>query len=138
VLDFELLEEDLKELASEVEIKEVLYDPFQATQFSTRMSAEGFEMVEMRATVQNFSEPMKELERAVLKGEFHHDGDPILAWMVSNVVAHFDAKDNIYPRKERPENKIDGVIALIMCMSAQTLRPIEDASIYESRGVRTV
>ena len=40
-----------------------------------------------------------------------------MAWMVSNVVAHLDAKDNIYPRKERAENKIDGVVALIMALS---------------------
>jgi phage terminase large subunit-like protein len=33
------------------------------------------------------------------------------------VVAHLDAKDNIYPRKERPENKIDGIVALIMALS---------------------
>jgi phage terminase large subunit-like protein len=37
--------------------------------------------------------------------------------MVSNVVAHLDAKDNIYPRKERAENKIDGIVALIMALS---------------------
>jgi len=37
--------------------------------------------------------------------------------VVSNVVAHLDAKDNIYPRKERAENKIDGIVALIMALS---------------------
>ena len=37
--------------------------------------------------------------------------------MISNVVAQLDAKDNIYPRKERPENKIDGPVALIMALS---------------------
>jgi maltokinase len=37
--------------------------------------------------------------------------------MASNVVAHLDAKDNIYPRKERAENKIDGIVALIMALS---------------------
>jgi phage terminase large subunit-like protein len=41
----------------------------------------------------------------------------VLGWMVSNVVAHLDAKDNIYPRKERAENKIDGIVALIMALS---------------------
>ena len=38
-----------------------------------------------------------------------------------NVVAHLDAKDNIYPRKERPENKIDGIVALIMAISRAIL-----------------
>jgi hypothetical protein len=28
--------------------------------------------------------------------------------MIGNVVAHYDAKENVYPHKERPENKIDG------------------------------
>ena len=31
--------------------------------------------------------------------------------MISNVVAHRDNKGNIYPRKERDENKIDGPVA---------------------------
>jgi phage terminase large subunit-like protein len=34
--------------------------------------------------------------------------------MLSNVVAKIDAKDNIYPRKEKPEQKIDGIVAAIM------------------------
>jgi len=36
---------------------------------------------------------------------------------VSNVVCHRDAKDNIYPRKERNENKIDGVVALLTALN---------------------
>jgi hypothetical protein len=30
--------------------------------------------------------------------------------MLGNVVGHYDAKENVYPRKERPENKIDGAV----------------------------
>lgn len=73
-------------------------------------------MVEYRQTVQNMSEPMKQLEALVLQGpsKFQHDGNPMMTWMVSNVVCHRDAKDNIYPRKERNENKIDGPVAVIM------------------------
>lgn len=44
----------------------------------------------------------------------HHDGNPALTWMVSNVVAHEDANENILPRKQQPESKIDGAVALIM------------------------
>jgi phage terminase large subunit-like protein len=36
--------------------------------------------------------------------------------MIGNVVGHYDAKENVYPRKERPENKIDGAVALIMAI----------------------
>lgn len=116
VIDFDVIEQDLLADCSRFEVREVPYDPFQATQLSTRMAAQGVPMVEMRPTVLNFSEPMKQLEALVLQGRLHHNGDPVLAWMMSNVVAHMDAKDNIYPRKERPENKIDGVVALIMAI----------------------
>lgn len=116
VIDFDVIEQDLLADCSRFEVREVPYDPFQATQLSTRMAAQGVPMVEMRPTVLNFSEPMKQLEALVLQGRLHHNGDPVLAWMTSNVVAHMDAKDNIYPRKERPENKIDGVVALIMAL----------------------
>lgn len=39
--------------------------------------------------------------------------------MIGNVVGHYDAKENVYPRKERPENKIDGAVALIMAIGRQ-------------------
>ena len=117
VIDFSWIEADLLDMASRFAIQAVAFDPFQATQLSTRMLAEGLPMIEVRPTVLNFSEPMKILEALVLQKKLAHDGDPVLTWMASNVVAHLDVKDNIYPRKERPENKIDGIVALIMALS---------------------
>jgi phage terminase large subunit-like protein len=117
VIDFSWIEADLNDLSTRFEVQAVAFDPFQATQLSTRMLSEGLPMIEVRATVLNFSEPMKTLEALVLQKKLVHDNDPVMAWMVSNVVAHLDVKDNIYPRKERAENKIDGVVALIMALS---------------------
>ena len=138
VIDFGVIEEDLLTDCSRFEVREVPYDPFQATQLSTRMAAQGVPMVEMRPTVLNFSEPMKQLEALVLQGRLHHNGDPVLTWMMSNVVAHMDAKDNIYPRKERPENKIDGVVALIMAIGRALAGDANGgASVYDERGLLT-
>ena len=81
------------------------------------MLEEGLPMIEYRQTVQNMSEPMKILEALTLEGRIRHNGDQLLPWMMSNVVVHLDAKDNIYARKEFPENKIDAVVALIMALS---------------------
>ncbi len=117
VIDFSWIEADLLDMGSRFAIQAVAFDPFQATQLSTRMLAEGLPMIEVRPTVLNFSEPMKILEALVLQRKLAHDSDPVLTWMASNVVAHLDVKDNIYPRKERPENKIDGIVALIMAIS---------------------
>jgi phage terminase large subunit-like protein len=50
--------------------------------------------------------------------------------MMGNVVGHYDAKDNVYPRKERAENKIDGAVALIMAIGLRKL-PDESKQIDE-------
>ena len=131
VIDFGWIEAELIDMASKFSIEAVAYDPFQATQLSTRMLSEGLPMLEVRPTVLNFSEPMKTLEALVLQRKLLHVGDPVLTWMISNVVAHTDAKDNIYPRKERPENKIDGVVALIMALARSMVRAPQEASIYD-------
>jgi phage terminase large subunit-like protein len=114
VTDFDEIENDLRADVSTLEVEELPFDPWQATQLASHLLAEGAPMVEYRQTVQNMSEPMKTLEALVLQGKITHDGNPMMTWMMSNVVCHRDAKDNIYPRKEREENKIDGPVALIM------------------------
>jgi len=135
VIDFDYIEEDLRAISSTYQITEVPFDPFQATQLSTRMLAEGFNMIEMRPTTLNFSEPMKEVEALTLERRLHHTGCPIMTWMISNVVCHTDNKDNIYPRKERVENKIDGVISLIMALGRSITVAPPKKSVYEKRGV---
>ena len=40
-----------------------------------------------------------------------------IGFLIIRTCGHLDAKDNIYPRKERAENKIDGIVALIMALS---------------------
>lgn len=122
VIDLDWVEGEILEDCKRFNPIECPYDPFQATQMATHLMNEGVPVVEVGANVKNFSEPMKELESLVLSGRIHHTGCPVLQWMVSNVVCHVDAKENIYPRKEFPENKIDGVVALIMALNRALLR----------------
>lgn len=113
VIDFERIEHDLQEDFQRFRMVECGYDPWCATELATRMTSEGLPMVEVPMTVQRFSEPMKKFAALVLQKRMRHDGDPILAWMVSNLTAKEDVKENVFPRKERPENKIDGVVGAI-------------------------
>lgn len=119
VIDFEFIERDLMQICDLLDVQAIPYDPHQATQFSTRMLQAGLPMVEYKNTVLTFSEPMKQLEADVIAGKLWHDGCPVMSWNISNVVCHSDAKDNIYPRKAVPENKIDGVVALIMAYGVE-------------------
>jgi phage terminase large subunit-like protein len=117
VTDFDLIEESLIADVSNLLVKEVGFDPHQATQLVGHMLEAGLPMVECRQMVLVMSEPMKFLEALVLQGKLTHDDNPVMNWMISNVVCHRDAKDNVYPRKEREENKIDGPVAAIMALN---------------------
>lgn len=123
VIDYEAVKAAVRADQQRHDLREVAFDPFQGTQLSNELQTEAVVMVEVGATVRNFSEPMKELEALVLQRRLHHDGNPVMRWMVSNVVCHRDAKDNIYPRKQAPENKIDGVVAAIMALNRALLAP---------------
>jgi phage terminase large subunit-like protein len=136
-VDYTVIEDRLKNFVSKYNVKEIAYDPGFAWDFNQRMFAAGLPMVEVRPSIMNYSEPMKEFEAAILSGRLRHDGNPVATWMVSNVVCHRDAKDNIYPRKEREENKIDGVVAAVAAMS-RALADTEGASVYEQRGIITI
>jgi phage terminase large subunit-like protein len=113
-IEFAQIEDDVKLDLEQFSPREYAYDPWKSTYLAQRLSAEGANLIEFRQTVATMSEPMKEFEAAITSGRFHHDGNAILTWMASNVVAKLDAKDNIYPRKEKVENKIDGIVAIIM------------------------
>jgi phage terminase large subunit-like protein len=133
VIDFQQIEDDLMDDAKKFRVEEISYDPWQSEQLAQRLTAAGApSMIEYRPTVQNFSAPMKEIDALVRSGRLHHN-DPILTWMVSNVVCHTDNKDNIFPRKERPENKIDGLVALLMAMGRWMAQQFD--SVYAHRGL---
>lgn len=135
IIDYDLIEDDLRDICKEFDVQSIGYDPWQATQLANNLMKDGLPMVEVKNTVQNFSEPMKQLEAFVVSNKLRPGHNPVLTWMMSNVVAHLDKKDNIYPNKERPDNKIDGVIALIIALSRAILPEESTESIYETRGL---
>lgn len=118
VIDIDQIEADILEMSARFQVIEIAYDPWQAQQMANHLTEQGANAVEYRQTVQNFSEPTKELDALMRSGRLAHryDARAPLSWMVGNVVGHYDAKENVFPKKERPENKIDGAIALIMCI----------------------
>jgi phage terminase large subunit-like protein len=88
----------------------------QAEQLRQNLEKEGIPMVENIMGVRTMSEPMKTSDALILAGRLHHDGDPAMAWMMGNVIGVLDHKQNVYPRKLKPENKIDGPVAAIMAL----------------------
>lgn len=132
IIDFTRILEDIEALQSRIAIAELAYDPAQATMLVTELQNAGITCVELRPTVLNYSEPMKQVEALIRDRKLKHNGDPVMTWAISNVVAKLDAKDNVYPRKERVENKIDPFVALCAAMARAMTLGSGTSSFWES------
>lgn len=135
VIDYDTIEDDLRDVCKMFDVQSVGFDPWQATQMANNLMKENIPMVEVPNQVKNFSAPLKEIQGLVASEKLRPGGNPVMRWMMSNVVGHYDKKDNVYPNKERPENKIDGVVALIIAMARAILHEETASSVYETRGL---
>ena len=123
VNDYDRVEDWIRSEARIFRICDVGHDPWNAQEIVNHLQAGRMTCTEVPQTVQYLNDPMNELEAAVYDGRFHYDGDPILEWAVSNVVAHRDRNDNIFPTKEKAEKKIDPVTALLNAMNRFLANP---------------
>ena len=134
--DFQTIEDDTVDWFRRFRVQSMAYDPWRTTQLAQRLQSSSVPVVEFRSNTQSFSAPTRELEAAIRANRIRHDGNGPLAWCIGNVVGHTDARDNVYPRKARPENKIDAAVALIMAIGRAMQPTIR--SVYETRGLMTL
>ena len=131
IINLQLIEDDARALCESVNVREVQYDPWNATHLALRLMKDDILCVEIPMKTIHLSEPMKWIGALMLDGRFHHDGNPVMAWMMSNVTAKVDANENVFPRKEKPGNKIDGPVALIMAMNRALAEDVESDTVSE-------
>ncbi|MFU3955987.1 terminase large subunit [Pseudomonas aeruginosa] len=127
--DYAFIEADILDLAKQIDLQDSAFDDWQANYLITRLSNTSIPVVDFNQTVKSMSEPMKEVEARVIARTLWHDGNPVMTWMMGNVAAKIDAKENIYPRKENdndPNCKIDGPVALIMAMGRALVAGVDD------------
>ncbi|MDI3895843.1 terminase large subunit [Pseudomonas aeruginosa] len=127
--DYAFIEADILDLAKQIDLQDSAFDDWQANYLITRLSNTSIPVVDFNQTMKSMSDPMKEVEARVIARKLWHDGNPVMTWMMGNVAAKIDAKENIYPRKENdndPNCKIDGPVALIMAMGRALVAGVDD------------
>ncbi|AIY65189.1 terminase large subunit [Pseudoalteromonas piratica] len=139
-IDYREIQDDIVASHLETPCVRVPLDPHGATNLAHHLMDEGLDVVTITQNYTNLSDPMKELEAAVNSGRFHHDGNSILTWHISNVIGkHMPGNDDVVrPIKQKDKNKIDGAVALMMAMGEamyQSAQPQEEDSIYDSGEV---
>lgn len=128
---------DLQEI-DKVRVSEIPIDPSGATALSHDLQDHGFEPISIRQDYTNMSPPMKELEAALAGGRFHHDGNPVLSWCISNVIGKNvpGSDDIVRPTKGDKQSKIDGATALFMAIGRAMLNGrASNQSVYDEEDV---
>ncbi len=121
-IDFALLKDAILEEAREYGPSEIAYDPWRAIGLEQSLTNEGLTMVKIPQTIAHMTSPMDELQAAV-PTRLVHDNNPVMNWMMGNLVAREDTNGNKKPRRENPRNKIDGAVATLNAMNRALAQP---------------
>lgn len=133
-IDYREILEEAKEANRRCPVQCTPLDPHGATNLSHQLADEGLTPVTIVQNYTNMSDPMKELEAAITSRRFHHDGNPIMTWCISNVIGkNLPGNDDVVrPVKQGNDNKIDGAVALIMAVGRAMLADrVDSESIYD-------
>ncbi|MBS0427597.1 MAG: terminase large subunit [Proteobacteria bacterium] len=115
--DFDVIAEDLRRYCRDFDVQEVAFDPALSMYFAGKLIDEGLPLVEITQRAAFFTPPLIQVENLVLERKLRFDGNPVMSWMVSNLVVKVSKFNELrQPTKERPENKIDGPMAMLMAL----------------------
>lgn len=132
VVDYRFIESWIHETTDDlgVNVKELCYDPYNATHFAQDFDAQGITTVEVRQGMRTLSEPTKAFREEAYRGNILHEPNPLLDWAISNAVTKRDHNENIILDKEKSTNRIDPIAAVINAFSRARVTAEEDMSDY--------
>lgn len=124
VIDYDLIYEQFKdELAPPFRPDRIGYDKHNASQFALQLRDKArFTVVEV-AQGRALSESFKLFEALVRLRRIRHNGNPVMAWCVSNADPKRDRYENLWLEKPSATLRIDGVIAAVIMLSQLVLLP---------------
>lgn len=141
VVDYERVRAVINECAERFDIKEIGYDPWNASHLVTQLTSDGRAMVKLGQNLGNLSAPTKRVEGLLLSGLLRHGGHPVLRWNAENVALLRDSNGNYRPHKGKSRERIDGIAALLNAMNrymgATTEEPEGVNAAYAKGGIRT-
>ena len=115
VVDYRYMTEWLLSKADElgINIREICYDPYNATHYAQELDTAGLTCVEVRQGVATLSEPTKGFREAAYQGDILHVENPLLDWAISNAVMRVDSQGNIMLDKAKSTNRIDPIASVM-------------------------
>jgi len=113
VTDYERITTKIQEINEQIQIAQVSYDQWNATQWAISMTNLGYNLQPFSQSIGSMNRPSKELQRLIMSGKIVLFPNPIDVFCFENAVPKYDLNDNLKITKESWGQKIDGVVAMI-------------------------
>jgi len=135
-VDIDVIIQKVVWIGSKANLCELTRDPWNAMSLDNACEKEGIEVTDHRQGYASMNAPMKATEKLVISGKMRHENNPVVNWMISNVVVSTDPAGNEKPDKGKSREKIDGALTNIMAIGRICLGDVlDDYSPYQDRGV---
>lgn len=136
VVDYDQVGADIARIIRPYGLQQLAIDQgfqgMQITQDLQKMFSED-RVVAFRQGILSMAAPFRELMQLLMSGRIHHDNNPVLRWMASNVAA--ESRGGLTkPSKDKSTEKIDGITAATMAIGIAMTAEGPKKSVYEDRG----
>lgn len=112
--DYDYVLNKILEINKYVKVVKVMYDSWNATQFTENAIQQRVKMEPFSQSLGNFNRPTKEFERLLRLGKIVIDDNEAVRWCFSNCTLKVDNNDNSKPVKAGTKHqKIDPVISML-------------------------
>lgn len=140
VIDIDYMVSDLESILTKYDVKNIAYDPAKSYHGVIQgLQKGGFDELldEFSQGIQNMSEPTKKVEADITSGAVDLMNNPVIRWMIKNVVIYRDPNDNIKLDKKRAIEKIDGVVAMADAYGGY-MSTDDEGNTYNFTGLKTL
>jgi phage terminase large subunit-like protein len=125
VIDTQWIRAKINEMAAKYKIVEVAYDKAFSADLTPQLQDDGLTMVPFHPGDFSQTPPLKKLKELVLTQQIAHGAHPVLRWMASNLVVRVGPTGLMKPDKEKSQEKIDGICALLDALGRAMVVPIQ-------------
>ena len=143
IIDYGYILRQINEDADKYDLKEICFDRWGSTKIIQDLDNMGYtrdgteyerHLIDFGQGYASMSPAVKETEKLILNKELAHNNNPVLRWMIGNVVIKQDPAGNMKLDKSKSVERIDGVTALVMAISRAVVKK-DNSSPYDGRGI---
>jgi len=138
IVDYRVVRQTILQARRVFDLQEIAFDRWNSSDVVRDLQEDGIEMVKFGQGFADMAMPAKRLGELVMGAELGHGDNPVLRWMVSNLIMAQDPAGNMKPDRAKSREKIDGVVALCMAVGRAMVAPPPKKSVYETRGLLVI